>query len=172
MNCPSCKLKLDRIEYEGLNIRQCNDCRGHLLTASRLKSIQSRRRNSEDDLLDKVVAEGVDTVDNLRCPACSRRMEKQRKKIGSLSFYIDHCRGCEHIWLDRGELAKLQVAFEYSAKGEEAERFRQRLANMSVEEKAAFDQRVANLPEVNIAAEIAFELLTEFRLGRGGYFCR
>ena len=166
MNCPSCKLKLARIQYEGLNIRQCTDCRGHLVTAHRLRSIQSRRRNTEDDLLDEVAAEGIDTVEKLKCPACLRRMDKQKKKIGSLSFFIDHCGDCEHIWLDKGELAKLQVAFEYSEKGEEAERFRQRLANMSAADKAAFDQRVANLPEVNIPSEIAFEMLTEFRLGR------
>lgn len=172
MNCPSCKIKLKRIQYEGLNIRQCDDCGGHLLTVTRLKSIQSRRRHSENDLLDEVVDEGADTVDKLRCPACLRRMEKQRKRIGTLKFFIDHCRACEHIWLDKGELAKLQVAFEYSEKGEEAERFRRRLANMSAEEKAAFDKRIANLPEENISQEIAFELMAELLIGRRGRFGR
>jgi len=164
MNCPSCKLKLDRIEYEGLNIRQCSDCRGQLLTVSRLKSIQARRRQSEDDLLDEVVNEGTDTIDKVRCPACLRRMEKHRKRIGSLKFHIDRCRDCDHLWLDKGELAKLQVAFEYSEKGEEAERFRQRLANMSPQEKTAFQRRVDSLPEEHISEEIAFGLLFDFWL--------
>jgi len=161
MKCPTCKFKLDRIQYEGLNIRQCNKCHGHLVTRSRLKSIQARRRHSENDLLNEVVNEGTDTTDKLRCPACLRRMEKQKRKIGSLDFYIDRCRDCDHLWLDKGELAKLQVAFEYSEKGEEAERFRQRLANMSAVEKAAFQRRVDSLPETPIASEIAFGLLAE-----------
>ena len=138
MNCPSCKLKLQRIQYEGLNIRQCGECRGHLVTFSRLKSIQARRRNSENDLLDEVVEEGVDTLDKLRCPTCLRRMEKRTKRMGTLQFLIDQCRDCEHLWLDKGELAKLQVIYQYSEKGEEAERFRQRLATMSSQEKADF----------------------------------
>ena len=58
--------------------------------------------------------------------------------MGTLQFLIDQCRDCEHLWLDKGELAKLQVIYQYSEKGEEAERFRQRLATMSSQEKADF----------------------------------
>ncbi len=169
MNCPCCKIKLNRIQYEGLNIRQCKDCHGHLVTNSRLSSIQTRRRRSEDDLLHEVVNEGPDTIEKLRCPACLRRMEKREKKIGSLRFFVDRCLDCQHIWLDKGELAKLQVAFEYSEKGEEAERFRQRLENMSEEEKAAFERRIGNLREDSVSREIAFELLTNLVLGSFRY---
>lgn len=165
MNCPCCKIKLSRIQYEGLNIRQCKACHGHLVTHSRLSSIQTRRRRCEDDLLDEVVDEGPDTTEKLRCPACLRRMEKRKKKIGSLKFFVDRCLDCQHVWLDKGELAKLQVAFEYSEKGEEAERFRQRLTNMSREDKAAFERRIGSLREDSVSREIAIELLANLVLG-------
>lgn len=167
MKCPACKLKLRRIQYEGLFIRQCDSCRGHLVTLSRLKSIQARRRNSENDLLDEVVNEGSDTIEKLRCPACLRRMEKRKKQMGSVHFFIDRCGDCDHLWLDKGELAKMQVIYEYSEKGEEAERFRQRLANMSAEDKAAMEQRIASLPEEQISREIAIGLLINVATNRG-----
>ena len=166
MKCPTCKVKLLRVQYEGINIRQCSQCQGSLLKPSRFKAIQSRRQKSEDELLDEIVNEGPDSLGKLRCPECMLTMEKRKKTIGSFEFFIDRCYRCEFIWLDKGELAKWQIIFELSDKGEEAERFRQRLANMSAEDKAALDERIANLPEVNLAGEVASGLLKAIIVGR------
>lgn len=51
------------------------------------------------------------------------------------------------IWLDSGELAKMQLVYEYSEQGEEIDRFRNRLKNMSPERKRDLEERIANLAE-------------------------
>lgn len=74
------------------------------------------------------------------------RMEKRSKKIGNSRFSIDRCTKCELMWLDAGELAKLQIIHEYSVKGREQQAFRERLENMTPEEKKELDDRIASLP--------------------------
>lgn len=162
MKCPLDKTKLSRVQYEGLNVHQCSTCHGHLLKFIRLKAIETRREKSDEDLMDELVQAGSDTTDKIRCPNCMKNMEKRGKKIGPWEFFVDRCEKCKLIWMDAGELAKWQVIYQFSEKGEEAERFRMRLQNMTPEDKAAYEQNIANLPEENIPLEIAGELFTEF----------
>jgi Zn-finger nucleic acid-binding protein len=166
MKCPVCETKLSRIQYEGLNIRECESCRGTLLKFNRLKAIETRRQHSEEELLEQVSTEGEDTLSKINCPECFRTMDKRKKKVGPWEFAVDRCQKCRYVWLDAGELAKMQIIFEFSDQGEEAERFKQRLTNMSPEDKAALDERIANLPEENITREIIFDVLTTRRRSR------
>ena len=139
---------------------------GTLLRFERLRTVESRTDKSEDDLMQELVHAGEDTIEKVRCSRCLSNMEKRVKQLGSCKFSIDRCNKCKLIWLDAGELAKLQVIYEYSEKGEEAKRFRDRLKNMSPEEKHEYEERIANLPEENFAMDVIKGVATDWRVNR------
>ncbi len=170
MKCPACKSKLNRVQYEGIHIHQCSACFGHLVKFERLKTIEVRREKTEEALMDEMVQSGEDTAEKIRCTRCLSNMEKRKKKIGPWDFFIDRCNRCKLTWLDAGELAKWQVIYQFSEKGEEAERFRQRLENMTPAEKAEYEERIANLPEENVSLEIFAALATNWQFGRYHHF--
>ncbi len=166
MQCPKCKIPLTREIYEGLPIHGCKQCLGHLLSAARLKAIKTRRDKKIDDFRSEIKTERVppqagDTAERLRCPKCRSGMEKRSKPFGPTEFHIDLCRRCDLYWLDVGELAKLQLIYEYSEQGRESERIRQRLENMTPEEKAEFEKRIAALPNPSFVEELMTSYVTE-----------
>ncbi|HLA84561.1 MAG TPA: zf-TFIIB domain-containing protein, partial [Thermoguttaceae bacterium] len=91
------------------------------------------------------------------------------------SLHVDTCDECRFVWLDGGELGRLQLSHEMTEKGQEARRFRKRLATMSAEERAQFEENLANLPDENAeslrdpALEITASLLPRLILGLLGH---
>lgn len=172
MKCPVCKVKLTRKKYEDVAIHQCESCHGNLLKFNRLKQIETRRDKNEQELMDELVNAAEDNSQKIRCSNCMSNMEKRRKQIGPWDFTIDRCNKCQLIWLDAGELAKMQVVFESSEKGEEAERFRQRLKNMMPTEKAEYEERIANLPEENFAMDVIEGIESHWAINDGRFWGR
>ncbi len=147
MLCPICAVRLERSKYENLGIRVCPRCHGILVRKNRLEVIRNRREKTPDQLVKEIAEAGEDSMQRLRCPECRVTMRKERRRLGPSEFWIDVCTKCEWIWLDPGELAKLQLAFELSEQGAEREQMRQRLANMTPEEREELQQRIDRLPE-------------------------
>jgi len=114
---------------------------------TKLTAIQNRREKNKVDLMQELIESGSDTTATIRCPRCLGQMEKRVRTIGKASFSVDACTRCSVLWLDAGELAKLQVIHEYSPKGQQQQALRDRLNNMTPAEKQAFEDRIANLPE-------------------------
>lgn len=109
MKCPVCNTTLARTEYEGFIVQQCPDCHGHLLTVRRLDSIKRKEEKSIEELKTETTKEtGNDSLHKLRCPKCKQRMQK-RFIPDPGAFHVDRCDRCELIWVDGGELARLQL---------------------------------------------------------------
>ncbi|RMF40625.1 MAG: hypothetical protein D6753_11345 [Planctomycetota bacterium] len=147
MLCPKCAVRLERSKYEDLGIRVCPQCHGMLVRKNRLEVIRNRRDKSPEQLVHEIAEGGEDSMQRLRCPECRVTMRKERHHLGPSEFWIDVCTKCELVWLDPGELAKLQLAFELSEQGAERAQLRQRLANMTPEEQQELQERIAQLPE-------------------------
>ena len=169
MKCPICKIRLNRQRYEDIVIHACDRCSGTLVKFDRLKVIESRRDKTRDDLMEELVDAGLDNADKIRCTRCLSTMEKKTRKIGSSQFSIDRCNKCRLFWLDSGELAKLQVIYEFSPRGEEMFRFQDRLKNMTPQEKLDYEERMAKLPRENIAADIVKGVAVNMFTGRYRY---
>lgn len=166
MQCPKCQAKLVRQFYEKLPVHHCPNCAGTLLSEQRLQAIKARRDKKLDDFREELSTAADnpaagDTAKRIRCPKCLLGMEKRSKPFGPATFAIDRCRKCKLFWLDAGELAKLQLIFETSQAGLERERIRQRLENMSPAQKAAFEARIASLPEPSFLSELLSSYATE-----------
>ncbi len=82
-------------------------------------------------------------------------MDKEIWK-GAASFHIDKCRDCRFIWLDAGELARIQLQHESTPRAQEAARFQNRHRQMTPEEKRQFEHNLARLPEGDATLASAF----------------
>ena len=83
-------------------------------------------------------------------------MRKIHEKRVPVDICLDLCRECDLVWLDGGELAILQLLFEGSKKGMNAEAMRRRAAafEASPERMQRFKENLDRLCEKNGVLDI------------------
>jgi Zn-finger nucleic acid-binding protein len=114
--CPKCRVQADLIKYEGVTVYNCGSCGGHWLTEARLDVILKRREvvmpePVRQKMMD--IADASDTRERLLCITCGVEMVKERFKYWD-DIILDRCPKCNGLWLDRSELEKCQVYWEYA----------------------------------------------------------
>jgi len=113
--CPVCRTQIDRIRYEGVPIFNCGSCGGHWVEKPRLDLILARREvQMPEPVQQKMmeIAEASNTTERLMCLTCGKDMVKEPFKHWP-EIQLDRCPKCNSIWLDRGELEKCQIYWEY-----------------------------------------------------------
>lgn len=127
-------------------MRQCETCNGLLVDQKRAARLEKRVNKDVEELNKESESSAVvDTLDEVRCPACRNQMDKVLME--DFEFHVDECDNCDKTWFDGGELARLQLAFENREQTVELNRMRERLRNMTGEERAQYEERIANLPD-------------------------
>lgn len=125
-----------------------------LLDKTRASRIEKRVNKDVQTLVKEVEAsEAPDLKGKIRCPACRNRMKKVL--LEEFDFNVDECSNCDKAWFDGGELAKIQLAFESEEQTVELNRMRERLRSMSDEERAEYEERIANLKDLGTPMEQA-----------------
>ena len=119
MRCPRCDTTLSTIDYEGVAIETCSSCGGEWLDDTELGHIV-RIREETFSAEERRVLEGatripgipvVDAERGIVCPTCSATTVPVNYG-GDTGVIIDRCPECRGIWLDGGELEKIQVLTE------------------------------------------------------------
>ncbi|MBN2215857.1 MAG: zf-TFIIB domain-containing protein [Pirellulales bacterium] len=168
MKCPACQSELRRILYESVPVFRCLECHGYLLSEKRLEGIRRSPATGIEQLKREVIQEAQpDTLDSVRCPRCGRKMDKRYIEQPA-ALHVDVCRECRFVWLDGGELGRLQLTNEMTLKGQESRRFRKRLATMTPEEKAEFERNLEALPDEKAEPSILWSM---FFGRRHDWFC-
>ena len=119
MQCPTCQTPLRTMDYEGIRIDSCGDCGGTWLDAGELKHVVRAREVRFDPDERRAIASAakitgikMSEVDRAyTCPKC----KEQTSAIhygGDSGIIIDRCPACRGIWLDQGELEKIQQIVE------------------------------------------------------------
>ena len=119
MRCPHCNSTLKTIDYEGVTIETCNTCGGEWLDDKELGHIVRIREETFSDeerraLEGATKIPGIPMADvdrEIVCPSCSARTVPLNYG-GDTGVIIDRCPDCHGIWLDRGELEKIQMLVE------------------------------------------------------------
>ncbi len=77
---------------------------------------------------------------------------------GFENLHIDLCRNCSFVWLDGGELALAQLAYQATPGFRDKQEMKRRAAERDADpaRKAAFDEAVAKLPDPPGVFERAF----------------
>jgi Zn-finger nucleic acid-binding protein len=110
---------LTGVDYQGVHIETCPACGGDWLDAGELRSITEARqtRFSEQECLAVAKAAKITHVDltaldrHLMCPKCGTATHPVNYGYDS-GLIIDECAKCGGIWLDCGELEKIQQLVE------------------------------------------------------------
>ena len=119
MKCPNCQEMLCTVSYEGVEIETCPACKGEWLDAGELGNIirlrEKRFNEQERQAIAKsatYTAVSLDEADrDLLCPKCGGRTDAVNYGSGS-GIIIDKCPACGGIWVDGGELEKIQALAE------------------------------------------------------------
>jgi Zn-finger nucleic acid-binding protein len=114
--CPKCKTVADPVIYEDVRIYHCGGCGGHWLTQARLDVILRRREVEMPEAVKQKMmdlADDSNTVERLMCFTCGKTMIREQFKHWE-DIQIDRCPKCDGLWLDRGELEKCQIYWEYA----------------------------------------------------------
>ncbi len=168
MDCPTCRRPLKRATYENIQVMQCEECFGYLVARTRLKLIKGAREQKPEALRSEAQTERApDTQERIRCPHCRvEAMRKERVRVGGdEEFHLDVCRKCDRVWLDGGELARLQMKFEQSAKALEAFARQERLQTFDDQQRTELEERIDKLRE---QPELFGASLTEVGFGVAG----
>ena len=155
-NCPLCNIPLNPIDYEDMRVFQCFKCRGHLMSLARLDGIKRANRKKTEALKAEASDDLTrDTDVRIACPRCHAWMTKEALDLPALDLHADVCKPCQLVWLDGGELALIQLAYETSAKFLNNQQIKQRMRdiNASPERKAAFEANLNRLPDSEDAVE-------------------
>lgn len=115
MQCPKCTVEMQAELYEGVNVDRCPQCRGVWLGDEELRTIiNTREKHFTPEQVAQIKAElkahHTDAVSEsqLLCPQCHAVMTKAE----SSGVLLDRCPQQDGIWLDNGELEKLQIIAE------------------------------------------------------------
>ena len=148
-HCPLCDVPLEPEAYEGVPVLRCPGCQGHLLELARYESIQRIPEKSLAELEAEAQAGFAgDNPSPIRCPRCHGAMHKRPLSVPGFALHLDVCRGCSLVWLDGGELAMAQLAYQATPGFRDTQDLKRRAAELAAdpERKAAFDEAVAKLP--------------------------
>lgn len=117
MQCPKCHQALNGVDYQGVHIETCPACGGDWLDAGELRNIVLARNMRFDEkeclaLATKITGVKLTNLDrHLTCPKCGASTNPLNYGDDS-GIIIDKCPKCDGIWLDRGELEKIQELVE------------------------------------------------------------
>lgn len=99
MICPACRQEMVILEYKGIELDFCLECRGCWLDSGELGLIVSGVPEAPQDL------PIPEKKGKRRCPRCGVRMHVGRPADAPIE--LDACPRGHGIWFDRGELVQL-----------------------------------------------------------------
>ena len=111
MVCPSCKVEMEQRKYEGVTVDRCSQCEGVWLDYGELRLIATiqERKFTEEELDAAMKADSRKREESpVLCPKCDRPMEKRE----SHDTIVDMCPQGHGVWLDKGELERIQIVRE------------------------------------------------------------
>lgn len=115
--CPRCSAELQTILYTGVEVETCPVCEGEWLDAEELGVIvqNAERKFTREEIaeLDRARSQifhlGPQAPERISCPKCYNRKLVPFNYASTSGIILDKCRGCGGIWLDKGELERIQA---------------------------------------------------------------
>lgn len=107
--CSSCSGNLQTGQLDGRPILYCAGCFGMLVRRDHFGAIVNERRAKRVGLEQEIMSP-IDPsayARRLRCPSCQGSMETH-PYYGPGNVVIDSCAECSLVWLDHGELARVE----------------------------------------------------------------
>ncbi len=102
MICPKCKNDMEAIEFEGVEVDRCKNCKGIWFDAGESDWLRDKDAAAAIDTGDPLQGKQTDAIDRYPCPRCGggmmRRVYPQRSHIR-----YEECTSCRGSFFDAGE---------------------------------------------------------------------
>ena len=152
MKCPRCNSTLTGIEYDGVEVRMCSDCRGEWLHPEELQKVVEHHDNvfSTREIASlEAVNQAILTVEDqgrdvLNCPYCET-IEMERFNYADTSgIQLHKCLECGGIWADKDQLEKIEELVDgwKESLGRDKAKYASILKKISAEESKELDREV------------------------------
>ena len=153
MKCPRCRSVLRVVEYDGIQVEVCSDCRGEWLHAEELEKIvehhdhvfSDRDITALESVSHPVTAFEEQDRDILNCPHCET-IEMERFNYADASdLQLHKCPECGGIWADKDQLEKVEELVDgwKESLTRDAATFGPALKKIAIEERKELDRDVS-----------------------------
>ncbi len=105
MTCPGCGKPMIVIEIESVEVDHCLACGGVWLDGGELELLLDAAEN-RDGLMESLTAAVTGREPAIKCPACSKKMDKVKYGVGA-KVMLDKCPRHHGLWFDQGELREV-----------------------------------------------------------------
>ena len=107
MNCQICKKTITPIKTSGLEILQCEECKGFWVKKGDLNNlIKHKAGDLEFSSIDHHMH--YDTHGIMKCAFCDDQAMIKVNFIVYSDIILDYCEACGSFWIDNGEVEKMQ----------------------------------------------------------------
>ena len=153
MKCPRCRSVLRVVEYDGVQIEVCSDCRGEWLHAEELEKViehhdhvfSARDIAALEAVNHPVVSQEEQDRDILNCPHCET-IEMERFNYAEASdLQLHKCPECGGIWADKDQLEKVEELVDgwKASLTEDTAKYGPILKKIAAEERKELDRDVS-----------------------------
>ncbi|MBN1886550.1 MAG: zf-TFIIB domain-containing protein [Thermoflexales bacterium] len=113
MNCPKCKVEMEKVSYQSVEVDRCTRCGGiwfDLLEHKRLKGLPGAEALDVGSP-DRQAA--LDALEKVDCPVCQTRMTRLAD-VRQPHIWYESCPVCSGVFFDAGEFRdyKEETLFE------------------------------------------------------------
>jgi Zn-finger nucleic acid-binding protein len=95
---------MEQVEYDGIEIDRCKNCRGIWFDAGESDMLRNREAAAAIDTGDPIRGKQTNEVNRYRCPRCNggmlRKIDPQQTNI-----WYEECTSCRGSFFDAGEFA-------------------------------------------------------------------
>ena len=103
MKCPKCQGELHEMTVEGVALDFCSSCKGMWFDEDEMAFLTEL----PSDLPEPEVTRGAEAT-ACTCPRCQTARLETMKFSQADALMIDRCPACHGMWLDKGELPKVE----------------------------------------------------------------
>lgn len=104
MFCPKCQSDMETLEYEGVEVDRCKNCKGIWFDVGETHPLRKGNAAAAIDTGDPLKGKQTNQIDRYRCPRCDggmmRMVDPQRAHIK-----YEECTSCRGSFFDAGEFA-------------------------------------------------------------------
>ncbi len=102
MRCPKCTNDMEQVEYDGVEVDRCTDCKGIWFDAGESDVLRNKEAAAVIDTGDPSRGKRTNEVNRYRCPRCDggmlRKVDPQQANI-----WYEECTSCRGSFFDAGE---------------------------------------------------------------------
>lgn len=118
MTCPACSSALDSITVNAVALDACKKgCGGVWFDKNELDRFETASESAGSELLKHLHPKMIpaSTGAPRTCPKCVKYKMQKRFACAKRNVEVESCPGCGGIWLDTGELARIQENWQTDA---------------------------------------------------------